>query len=157
MKAQFSKLSILFGVLAYCVAIIPVTSSSAFAAVTSKSNKELLVEKIIINVNEKGFFDSKGQLLGPDNPLVVNKGNKVEITFVFNEGMTSLAIGDVHQMAITSKDGWTLESEKIWVFNRMSSVSFLPGENGRTEYRAYCMIDCIGMDHLNNLVIKVVG
>ena len=122
--------------------------STAFA--DSKPDVELIVK-----VNEKGFFDEKDKLLGPKNPLEVSKGATVKIVFVFDEGVKSLAIGDVHQVAITADDNWTVESEKIWFFNRKSSVTFIAGENGRTHYRGYCIIDCIGMDHLNNLVIKV--
>jgi hypothetical protein len=123
--------------------------STAFA--DSKSNPELIVK-----VNEKGFFDEKNKLIGPDNPLEVSKGETVKIVFVFDEALKSLAIGDVHQLAIMADDNWMVESEKIWVFNGKSSVTFIAGENGRTHYRGYCIIDCIGMDHLNNLVIKVV-
>jgi hypothetical protein len=113
--------------------------------------------ELTVNVSEKGFFDEKGKLLGPKNPLKVPKGKKITIIFVFEEALNSLAIGDVHQIAITADDGWTMESDKIWVFNRKSTVTFVPGESGRKQYRAYCTVDCIGMDHLNNLVIRVVG
>jgi len=111
--------------------------------------------ELIVKVNEKGFFDEKDKLLGPKNPLEISKGQTVKIVFVFDEGVKSLAIGDVHQIAITADDGWTVESDKIWFFNQKSSVTFIAGENGRTQYRGFCIIDCIGMDHLNNLVIKV--
>lgn len=114
------------------------------------------VLELIVKVNEKGFFDKKGKLLGPQNPLKVTKGATVKIIFVFDEGVNSLAIGDVHQLAITANDSWTVESEKIWIFNQKSTVTFIAGENGRTHYRGYCIVDCIGMDHLNNLVIKTV-
>lgn len=112
--------------------------------------------ELIVKVNEKGFFDEKDKLLGPKNPLEISKGKTVKIVFVFDEAMKSLAIGDVHQIAITAEDNWTIESDKIWFFNQKTSVTFIVGENGRTQYRGYCIIDCIGMDHLNNLVIKVV-
>jgi hypothetical protein len=42
------------------------------------------------------------------------------------------------------------------MMNRESTVSFLAGEKGRTQYRAYCILDCIGMEHLTNLIIQVV-
>ena len=113
--------------------------------------------ELTVNVSEKGFFDEKDQLLGPQNPLEVPKGKKITIIFVFEEALNSLAIGDVHQIAITADDGWTVESDKIWFFNRKSTVTFVPGESGRKQYRAYCTVDCIGMDQLNNLVIRVVG
>lgn len=109
----------------------------------------------IVTVNEKGFFDEKNKLLGPKNPLEVPKGKRVKIVFVFDESVKSLAMGDVHQIAIGAEDGWTVESDKIWFFNRKGSVTFLAGENGKTHYRGFCIVDCIGMDHLNNLVIKV--
>jgi hypothetical protein len=112
--------------------------------------------ELMVKVNEKGFYDEKDRLLGPKNPLKVAKGSTVKIVFVFAEAVKSLAIGDVHQIAITAEDKWTVESDKIWFFNRKASVTFLAGENGRTQYRGFCIIDCIGMDHLNNLVIEVV-
>ena len=112
--------------------------------------------ELIVKVNEKGFFDEKDKLLGPKNPLKVLKGATVKIVFVFDEAVKSLAIGDVHQIAITAEDKWTVESEKIWFFNRKEDITFIAGENGRTQYRGFCIIDCIGMDHLNNLVIEVV-
>ncbi len=80
----------------------------------------------------------------------------VKLTFVFDEDINSLAIGDVHQIAVVS-DGWSVETEKIWLLHKKSSVTFEAGEDGRTRYRAYCTLDCIGMDRLNNLVIDVVG
>ena len=112
--------------------------------------------ELIVKVNEKGFFDEKDRVLGPKNPLKVPKGSTVKIVFVFDEAVKSLAIGDVHQIAITAEDKWTVESEKIWFFNRKEDITFVAGENGRTHYRGFCIIDCIGMDHLNNLVIEVV-
>jgi len=112
--------------------------------------------ELIVKVNEKGFFDEKDKLLGPKNPLKVAKGQTIKIVFVFDEAVKSLAIGDVHQIAITAEDKWTVESEKIWFFNRKEDITFIAGENGRTQYRGFCIIDCIGMDHLNNLVIQVV-
>jgi len=127
--------------------------SGSVASVFADSKPDL---KLIIKVNEKGFFDEKDKLLGPKNPLKVSKGQTVKIVFVFDEAVKSLAIGDVHQIAITAEDKWTVESDKIWFFNRKASVTFLAGENGRTQYRGFCIIDCIGMDHLNNLVIQVV-
>ena len=78
----------------------------------------------------------------------------VRIIFVFDEDVTSLAYGDTHQVAITGKEGWTKESEKIWIFNQQTSITFQTGKAG-AQYRAYCILDCIGMEHLNNLVITV--
>lgn len=149
MKEGSFKAMVSVVVLAFAFGAFP--GSLVTVRADSKSDLEL-----IVTVNEKGFFDEKNKLLGPDNPLEVSKGKTVKIVFLFDEALKSLAIGDVHQLAIIADDNWTVESEKIWVFNRKSSVTFLAGENGRTHYRGYCIIDCIGMDHLNNLVIKVV-
>ena len=124
----------------------------SLVAVFADSTPDL---KLIVKVNEKGFFDEKNKLLGPQNPLKVTKGATVKIVFVFDEAVKSLAIGDVHQIAITADDGWTVEGDKIWFFNQKEDITFIAGENGRKQYRGYCIIDCIGMDHLNNLVIKV--
>lgn len=140
---------VLATVLALSLGIVQGSLSDVFAE--SKPDLELIVK-----VNEKGFFDEKDKLLGPQNPLEVSKGQTVKIVFVFDEGVKSLAIGDVHQIAISADDGWIVESDKIWLFNRKASVTFTVGENGRTQYRGFCIIDCIGMDHLNNLVFRVV-
>lgn len=148
MRERKFNFVVLVTVLALVCSGFPGSLSTVFA--DSKPDVELIVK-----VNEKGFFDEKDKLLGPKNPLEVSKGTTVKIVFVFDEGVKSLAIGDVHQIAITADDGWTVESDKIWFFNLKSSVTFIAGENGRTQYRGFCIIDCIGMDHLNNLVIKV--
>ena len=113
--------------------------------------------EIVVKVNEKGFFNASNRPLGPKNPLKIPANQMVKLTFVFDEAINSLAIGDVHQIAVAAEDKWTIESEKIWVLHKKSSVTFRAGENGRMRYRAYCILDCIGMEHLNNLVIEVVG
>jgi hypothetical protein len=142
-----------FVVLVTVLALVFGAYPGSLVAVFADSKPDL---ELIVKVNEKGFFDEKDKLLGPKNPLEVSKGKRVKIVFVFDESVKSLAIGDVHQIAIIADDGWSVESDKIWVFNQKTSVTFIVGENGRTHYRGYCIVDCIGMDHLNNLVIKVV-
>jgi hypothetical protein len=142
-----------FVVLVTVLALVFGAYPGSLVAVFADSKPDL---ELIVKVNEKGFFDEKDKLLGPKNPLEVSKGKRVKIVFVFDESVKSLAIGDVHQIAITADDGWSVESDKIWVFNQKTSVAFIVGENGRTHYRGFCIVDCIGMDHLNNLVIKVV-
>jgi hypothetical protein len=113
--------------------------------------------EITVRVNQKGFLDEKNRPLGPSNPLKLPAGKVVKLTFVFDEDINSLAIGDVHQIAVVADGGFSVETEKIWLLHKKSSVTFEAGEHGRTSYRAYCTLDCIGMDRLNNLVIKVVG
>ncbi|MDH5585401.1 MAG: hypothetical protein OEZ05_02110 [Nitrospirota bacterium] len=149
MRERKYSFVVLVTVLALVFAGFPGSLSTVFA--DSKSDVELIVK-----VNEKGLFDEKDKLLGPKNPLKVSKGQTVKVVFVFDEAVKSLAIGDVHQIAISADDNWTVESDKIWFFNQKASVIFIAGENGRTQYRGFCIIDCIGMDHLNNLVIQVV-
>ena len=113
--------------------------------------------EITVRVNQKGFLDEKNRVLGPSNPLKLPAGKMVKLTFVFDEDINSLAIGDVHQIAVVADGGFSVETEKIWLLHKKSSVEFEAGEHGRTRYRAYCTLDCIGMDRLNNLVIEVVG
>jgi hypothetical protein len=125
-------------------------------AADTHSHSEETVE-ITVKVTEKGFFDEKKRLIGPKNPLKIPAGEMVKLTFVFDEAINSLAIGDVHQIAITAEDKWTIESEKIWALHNRQSVTFRAGENGRMRYRAHCILDCIGMEQLNNLVIEVLG
>jgi len=112
--------------------------------------------EIKVRVSEKGFIDDKGKPYTAKNTLKVSQGTPVTITFVFSEDMTSLAVGDTHQIAIQSNNGWKEETEKLWIMNRQASIAFRAGENGQTHYRAYCMLDCIGMEHLTNLFIEVV-
>jgi len=112
--------------------------------------------EIKVKVTQNGFLDQRGKPYGPKNPLKIPEGKLARITFVFSENMTSLAYGDTHQVAIMSKEKqWTKESEKIWMFNQTASVTFRTGKEGE-KYRGYCIVDCLGMDHLNNLVIQVV-
>ena len=110
--------------------------------------------EIMVKVSQKGFSDERGKLFGPKNFLKIPKGQVVRITFVFDESMSSLSYGDTHQIAITGAGG-TKESEKIWVFSQKSSITLQSGKDG-DAFRAYCIVDCIGMEHLNNLLIKVV-
>ncbi len=149
MRERKFNFVVLVTILALVFGAFPGSLVPVFA--DSKADLEL-----IVRVNKNGFFDEKDNLLGPKNPLEVSKGRTVKVVLVFDEGVKSLAIGDVHQIDITADDSWTVESDKIWFFNQKSTVTFIAGENGRTHYRGYCIVDCIGMDHLNNLVIKVV-
>ncbi len=111
---------------------------------------------IKVRVSEKGFADEQGRPYGPNRPLKVPQGAAVTITFVFSENVTSLAVGDTHQIAIRSDAGQVGETEKLWVMNKQSSISFRAGDKGQLQYRAYCILDCIGMEHLTNLIIQVV-
>ena len=111
--------------------------------------------EIKVRVSEKGFLDEKGKLYNVKRALTVPKDAVVTITFLFGEDLTSLAMGDTHQIAVKSEDGWKQETGSIWIMNRESSLTFRAGENGRTQYRAYCILDCIGMEHLTNLIIQV--
>ncbi len=111
--------------------------------------------EIKVRVSEKGFLDEKGKLYSAKRVLTVPKDAVVTITFLFGEYLTSLAVGDTHQIAVKSEDGWKQETGSIWIMSRESSLTFRAGENGRTQYRAYCILDCIGMEHLTNLIIQV--
>ncbi len=110
--------------------------------------------EITVKVSQQGFLDQKGNVFSKKNILQVPKDKVVLINFVFDESMTSLAYGDTHQVAITGENG-TQESDKIWAWHQQSSITLKVGEEG-SKYRAYCILDCIGMEHLNNLVIHVV-
>jgi hypothetical protein len=112
--------------------------------------------EVTIRVNEQGFFNNNGRLLGPQQPLTLPKGRRVKMTFLFDEALSSLAIGDTHQIAISAEDGWRIEGEPIRVFHQKTSVTFEVGANGRNTYRGYCILNCIGMNHLKNFTIKVV-
>lgn len=125
-------------------------------AMTYASATDKTPVTIKVRVSEKGFLDEKGKAHTAKNMLKIPKGAAVTITFVFAEDLTSLAVGDTHQITIKSDDGWKQETGQIWIMSRESSVSFIAGENGRTNYRAYCIVDCIGMEHLTNLLIQVV-
>jgi hypothetical protein len=118
------------------------------------SNSQKVEVEITVRVNQKGFLDHKGKVYNKRNILQLPEGKVVRITFVFDEALTSLAYGDTHQVAITG-DTWTMESDKIWMMSQKTSMIFQTGEEGE-RYRAYCILDCIGMEHLNNLIISVV-
>ncbi len=149
MVTSFCKTFVLATVLTFSSSLVQLPM--AFAASSVSQNVDL---EITVRVNQRGFLDHKGKVFGPKRLLNLPQGKTVRINFVFDENMTSLAYGDTHQVAITG-DKWTKESEKIWMFSQQTSITFQVGEQG-TQYRAYCILDCIGMEHLNNLVIQVV-
>ena len=124
-------------------------------AMASSEMSKIVDLEITVKVNQKGFLDQRGKLFGAKNTLNIPKDSIVRIIFVFDENVTSLAYGDTHQVAITGNEGWTKESGKIWMFNQQTSITLQTGKEG-AQYRAYCILDCIGMEHLNNLVITVV-
>ena len=142
--------------LATMVTMLAFVATVAAPAITAAATPENAPVEIKVRVSEKGFLDEKGRVYGPKRPLQVPKDTMVKITFVFSEDVTSLAVGDTHQITIRSEDGWKQETGSVWVMNRESSVNFLAGEKNRTHYRAYCILDCIGMEHLTNLIIQVV-
>ena len=160
MRDTLSKFSVMSTTLLFGVSLIftPAVFASTEKAEESEESEESAhaAVEVTVKVTQKGFLDHHNKPFGPKNPLKLPKGKVVRITFEFSEKMTSLAFGDTHQVAIISKDGWELEAKKIWMWETKASVSFLAGEEGRTSYRAYCIVDCIGMDHLKNLVIHVV-
>ncbi len=125
--------------------------SMAFA---SSSTSQKIDLEMTVRVNQQGFLDKKGKVYGPKHVLQLPQGKVVRIKFIFDEKMTSLAFGDTHQVAITG-EGVMQESEPISMWQQQTSMTFQTGKEGST-YRAYCILDCIGMEHLNNLVIQVV-
>ena len=78
------------------------------------------------------------------------KDTMVKITFVFGEELTSSRLREIPSDRLPAEDGWKQETSPLWMMNRESTVSFLAGEKGRMQYRAYCILDCIGMEHLTN-------
>ena len=144
----------LFKAFVVTTAILFVTSLVPLSmALASPSTSEDIDLEITVRVNEKGFLDQKGKVFSPKNILTLPQGKVVRINFVFDEKMSSLAYGDTHQVAITG-EGLTKESGKIWMFNQKTSIAFQVGKEG-AQYRAYCILDCIGMKHLTNLLINV--
>ncbi|MDO9117962.1 MAG: hypothetical protein Q7U39_08395 [Nitrospira sp.] len=149
MRAMMKQLTTLFTILTF-------TTIWAGPVMTYAATPEKAPIEIKVRVSEKGFLDEKGKPYSAKRGLQVPKDTPVKITFIFSEELTSLAVGDTHQIAIKSEDGWKQETGSIWIMSREASVSFLAGENGRMQYRAYCILDCIGMEHLTNLLIQVV-
>ena len=143
------KVFVLAIVLTFSTSLVQLPMAWATASTSQKVEVEIKVR-----VNEKGFLDQNGKVFNKRNILQLPEEKVVRITFVFDEAVTSLAYGDTHQVAI-SGDDWTKESDKIWMFSQQTSITFQSGEEG-TRYRAYCILDCIGMEHLNNLIISVV-
>ncbi len=150
MRRIITRIITLVTVLSFVGTIAVATTAYAGPAGTAPVN-------IKVRVSEKGFFDEKGKPYGPSRRLSVPKGARVTLTFEFAEDLTSIAVGDTHQVTLRSEDGWIQETEKIWVMNRQASVTFVAGENGRAHYRAYCILDCVGMEHLTNLLVDVVS
>ena len=150
MNKQVVKSVVLATALTFFSGVLQLPIALAASVASEKVDVEITVK-----VNQKGFVDQKGKMFGGKNMLKLPKNTVVRITFVFDENLTSLAYGDTHQVAITGSEWWTKESQKIWMFNKQAQVTFKTGEEG-SQYRAFCIIDCIGMEHLNNLVIRVV-
>jgi hypothetical protein len=140
------------------IAVLVVTLSPPVdATAPAPAAHQQTATDLTIRVNENGFFDMKKRRLGPERSLRVPAGAVVRLTFVFDESVTSLAVGDTHQIAVRADDGWVMESEKIRLMNKTAVVSFRAGEQGRKRYRLHCILDCMGMEHLANLVIEVVS
>ena len=142
--------------LATGITALAFAATLAAPAVTHAAGLDKALMEIKVRVSEKGFLDEKGKPYGGKRLLQVPKDTVVKITFVFGEDLTSLAAGDTHQISVRAEDGWKQESASLWIMNRESTISFLAGEKGRMQYRAYCILDCIGMEHLTNLIIQVV-
>ena len=121
-------------------------------ALASSGHSSKVDVEVVVKVSQKGFSDERGKLFSPKNFLKIPKDKVVRITFVFDESISSLSYGDTHQIATGA--GETKESEKIWMFSQKSSITLQRGKDGE-KYRAYCIVDCIGMEHLNNLLIQV--
>ncbi len=134
---------------------LAIAATLAGPVMTYAAAPEKAPVEIKVLVSEKGFLDENGKRYSAKRVLTVPKDAVVTITFLFGEDLTSLAVGDTHQIAVKSEDGWKQETGSIWIMNRESSLTFRAGENGRTQYRAYCILDCIGMEHLTNLIIQV--
>jgi hypothetical protein len=138
------------------VTTLTFAATVAGPAMTYAGAPDKLPVEIKVRVTEKGFLDEKGRPYTAKNMLNIPNGALITITFVFSEELTSLAVGDTHQVAIKSEDGWKQETGKLWIMSQEASLTFRAGENGRTQYRAYCILDCIGMEHLTKLLIHVV-
>jgi hypothetical protein len=148
LNCRFFKAFVVATAMIFVTSLVPL--SMAWASPSTSKDIDL---EITVRVNQKGFLDQKGKVFGPKNILTLPHGKVVRMTFVFDEEMSSLAYGDTHQVAITG-EGLTKESEKFWMFSQQASVIFQTGEEG-AQYRAYCILDCIGMKHLTNLLINV--
>ncbi len=135
---------------------LAVVAALAAPTLTHAAGPDKTPLEIKVRVSEKGFLDEKGKPYGGKRMLQIPKDTLVKIIFVFGEDLTSLAAGDTHQIALRAEDGWKQETNPLWMMNRESTVSFLAGEKGRMQYRAYCILDCIGMEHLTNLIIQVI-
>jgi hypothetical protein len=133
MNCRFFKACVVATAMIFVTSLVPL--SMAWASPSTSKDVDL---EITVRVNQKGFLDQKGKVFGPKNILKLPHDKVVRITFVFDEKMSSLK-----------------ESGKIWMFNQKTSIAFQVGKEG-VQYRAYCILDCIGMEHLNNLVIQVV-
>ncbi|MBX3234611.1 MAG: hypothetical protein KF814_00545 [Nitrospiraceae bacterium] len=146
-----TRIALKFASLATVLSFIGMLAAPVFTYAASPAPMEIKVR-----VSEKGFADEQGRPYGPNRPLKIQQGTPVTLVFVFSENVSSLAVGDTHQIALRSDAGQVGETEKLWVMNKQSSISFRAGDKGQLQYRAYCILDCIGMEHLTNLVIQVV-
>lgn len=105
--------------------------------------------EVIIKVNEEGFFDSEGKPL--NNLIEVPKERAVKLIFE-HAGKP----GEKHAFVLLFDSDEEIESGTISDVNRQTHIEFNTGEAGET-YDVFCvLVDCDGMEHLTDLVIRAI-
>ncbi len=104
--------------------------------------------EVIIKVNEDGFYDRNGKSF--NNLIEVPKGRSVKLVFE-HVGKP----GEKHAFVLLFDSDEEIESGTISDLNRRTHIEFNTGESGEI-YDIFCVIvECDGMEHLTDLLIKV--
>mgnify|MGYP001571076624 CR=1 FL=1 len=63
--------------------------------------------------------------------------------------------GFVHAFALHSGKEIVAETQELSLKSRQTTLDFTAGDKGAQIYKIYCTMMCFGMEHLNDLTIKV--
>ncbi len=105
--------------------------------------------EVIIKVDEEGFYDADGRPF--DNLIEVPKERSIKLIF---EHVGEPGVEHAFVLLFDSEE--EIESGTISNLNRRTHIEFKSGDKGET-YDVFCVIvDCDGMEHLTDLVIRAI-
>ena len=105
-------------------------------------------------VRETGFYTDDNRPVNSKHPLMIPANGVVTLHFRWAEKTNSFAVGDSHQIDILNETtGEVNSSTPIWWFTKDAYLAIGAGPPG-TRHRGYCVLDCLGMNNLRNLVIE---
>lgn len=125
---------------------------TSFFAITLFSFKAIAAPsevKVIIKVNEEGFYDARGKSF--NNRVEVPQERTIKLIFE-HVGKP----GEKHAFVLLFDSDEEIESGTISDINRTTHIKFNTGKAGEI-YDVFCVIvECDGMEHMTDLVIIAV-